>query len=136
MNFKNNSDQIISENVVAYIEGSSLPNEYLVLSAHLDHVGVEDGQIYNGADDDGSGTVAILEIAEAFKAAVKDGYRPKRSIVFLHVTGEERGLLGSRFYTDMDPIFPLENTVANLNIISNVNEDDIYVVYVGYTLTL
>ena len=116
LNFKNNSDQIISENVVAYIEGSSLPNEYLVLSAHLDHVGVEDGQIYNGADDDGSGTVAILEIAEAFKAAVKDGYRPKRSIVFLHVTAEEKGLLGSQYYTDMDPIFPLENTIANLNI--------------------
>ena len=87
-----------------------------MISAHLDHEGVKNGEIYNGADDDGSGTVAIMEIAEAFKAAADAGKGPKRSIVFLHVTGEERGLLGSRFYTDMDPIFPLENTVANLNI--------------------
>ena len=106
-----------SENVVAYIEGSEKPNEVLVLSAHLDHIGISsDGQIYNGADDDGSGTVAVLEIAKAFKAAVNDGNRPKRSILFLHVTGEELGLYGSRYYTDVDPVFPLENTIADLNI--------------------
>lgn len=105
-----------SENVVAYIEGSTKPEEVLVLSAHLDHVGVdEQGNVYNGADDDGSGNVAILEIAEAFNEAVKDGYRPKRSILFLHVTGEEKGLLGSKFYTE-NPIFPLEQTITNLNI--------------------
>jgi hypothetical protein len=105
-----------SENVVAYIKGSEKPDEILVVSAHLDHLGVKDGQIYNGADDDGSGTIAVLEIAEAFEKAVKDGYRPKRSILFLHVTGEEKGLLGSKYYTDVDPIFPLANTVADLNI--------------------
>lgn len=105
-----------TENVVAYIKGSSKPEEVLVISAHYDHVGVDDeGNVYNGADDDGSGNVAILEIAEAFKKAVEDGYRPKRSILFLHVTGEEKGLLGSKFYTE-NPIFPLEQTVTNLNI--------------------
>lgn len=105
-----------SENVVAFIEGSEKPEEIVVISAHLDHEGVKNGKVYNGADDDGSGTVAILEIAEAFQLAVKAGKRPKRSILFLHVTGEEKGLLGSKYYTDVEPIFPLENTVCDLNI--------------------
>ena len=104
-----------SENVLAYIEGSKKSDEIIVISAHLDHVGVEKGAIYNGADDDGSGTVAILEIAEAFQRAQMEGNGPKRSILFLHVTGEEKGLLGSRYYTE-NPIFPLANTIANLNI--------------------
>jgi len=106
-----------SENVVAYIKGSEKPDEIIVISAHLDHIGISgNGEINNGADDDGSGTVAVLEIAEAFKAAEKEGNGPKRSVLFLHVTGEELGLYGSRYYADVDPIFPLENTVANLNI--------------------
>lgn len=104
-----------SENVVAYIKGSEKPDEYLVISAHYDHIGVKGDKINNGADDDGSGTTAILEIAEAFKNASENGNPPKRSIVFLHVTGEEIGLFGSRYYTE-HPIFPLEKTVANLNI--------------------
>ncbi|ULC60756.1 M28 family metallopeptidase [Flaviramulus sp. BrNp1-15] len=106
-----------SENVLAYIKGSEKPDEVIVISAHLDHIGIsKNGDINNGADDDGSGTVAILEIAEAFKAAEKKGNGPKRSILFLHVTGEEIGLFGSRYYANEDPVFPLENTVANLNI--------------------
>lgn len=112
---KDKINEVASENVVAIIKGEEKPEEYIVISAHLDHEGVKNGKIYNGADDDGSGTVAILEIAEAFKQAQKDGNGPKRSIVFLHVTGEEKGLLGSKYYTD-NPIFPLENTVSNLNI--------------------
>ncbi|MBJ25046.1 MAG: peptidase M28 [Flavobacteriaceae bacterium] len=104
-----------TENVVAIIPGAEIPEEYIVISAHLDHVGVKNGQIYNGADDDGSGNVAMLEIAEAFQMAVNENNRPKRSIIFLHVTGEEKGLLGSRYYTE-NPLYPLENTVANLNI--------------------
>jgi Zn-dependent M28 family amino/carboxypeptidase len=121
-------------NVLAFIEGSEKPEEVLVLTAHLDHIGVEkDGQINNGADDDGSGNVAILEIAEAFQEAVKQGHRPKRSILFLHVTAEEKGLLGSKYYTD-NPVYPLENTVANLNIdmigrIDNLHEDNPNYVY-------
>ncbi|MFI8380250.1 M28 family metallopeptidase [Leeuwenhoekiella sp. NPDC079379] len=105
-----------SENVVAYIKGSTKPDEYIIISAHLDHVGVSDtGEVFNGADDDGSGTVGLLEIAEAFNEAVKAGYTPQRSIVFLHVTAEEKGLYGSRYYAE-NPIFPIANTVADLNI--------------------
>lgn len=112
-----NHDIKDSENVLAYIKGSEKPDEVLVISAHLDHIGISgNGDINNGADDDGSGTVAIIEIAEAFKSAEKEGNGPKRSILFLHVTGEEIGLFGSRYYTDVDPLFPLKNTVANLNI--------------------
>jgi len=114
---KGNSKEIDSENVVAILKGSEKPEEYLILSSHLDHIGVTaDGEINNGADDDGSGTVALLEIAQAFKTAADAGNGPKRSIVFLHVTGEEKGLLGSQYYTDVEPILPLKNTVANLNI--------------------
>ncbi|MFD1064329.1 M28 family metallopeptidase [Winogradskyella litorisediminis] len=103
-----------TQNVIAYIKGSDLPNEYLIVSAHSDHLGIENGEIHNGADDNGSGTSAILEIAEAFLLAKKQGINPKRSIVFLHATAEELGLIGSNFYT-ANPVFPLENTVANLN---------------------
>ncbi|WP_374958773.1 M28 family metallopeptidase [Gilvibacter sp.] len=104
-----------SENVLAFIKGSEFPDEVIVLSAHYDHVGTDKkGNVYNGADDDGSGTVSMLEMAQAFQQAVKEGNGPKRSILFLHVTGEEIGLYGSRYYTD-NPVYPLENTVCNLN---------------------
>ncbi len=126
---RGNEGEVDSENVIAIIEGTEKPDEYLILTAHLDHVGygrtgsrlrksyigeVKD-RIHNGADDDGSGTVAMLEIAQAFKQASKKGKGPKRSIVFLHVTGEEKGLLGSAYYSE-NPIYPLSNTVANLNL--------------------
>ncbi|WP_117881221.1 M28 family metallopeptidase [Aureibaculum luteum] len=104
-----------SENVVAYIKGTEKPDEYVVISAHYDHVGVKGGKVYNGADDDASGTTAVLEIAKAFQKAVKTGNGPKRSVVFLHVTGEEIGLYGSKYYTE-NPIFPLENTIVDLNM--------------------
>ncbi len=105
-----------TENVVAFLKGSEKPDEILVISSHYDHVGVDDqGNVYNGADDDGSGTVGVLEIAEAFAKAAEDGYTPKRSILFLNNTGEEKGLIGSKYYTQ-NPVFPLENTVADLNI--------------------
>ncbi len=112
--FKSKYVKTDSENVVAIIPGSTLPQEYIVLSAHYDHVGAKGDTIYNGADDDGSGTVALLEIAQAFKKAQDQGVGPKRSVVFLHVTGEEIGLYGSRYYTE-NPIYPLEQTVCNLN---------------------
>jgi Zn-dependent M28 family amino/carboxypeptidase len=105
-----------SENVIAFIEGCEKPEEVLIISAHLDHIGVTSkGEINYGADDDGSGTVSIIEIAEAFQLAKKEGHCPRRSIVFLHVTAEEIGLFGSKYYTE-HPVFPLENTIANLNI--------------------
>ena len=109
-------NSIDSYNVLGYIEGSDKANEVLVITSHLDHIGIEaDGQINNGADDDGSGTVAMMEIAEAFIMAKEDGNGPRRSLLFLHVSAEEKGLLGSKYYTD-NPIYPLTNTVANLNI--------------------
>lgn len=104
-----------SENIWAFIKGTEKPNEIIVISAHYDHVGMKNEEIYNGADDDGSGTVALLEIAQAFKTAQKEGFGPKRSILFLHVTGEEHGLHGSRYYSE-NPLFPLKNTVADINI--------------------
>ncbi|MCZ4318691.1 M28 family metallopeptidase [Aequorivita viscosa] len=125
--FEGRRDPQETENVVAFIKGSEKPEEIIVISAHLDHVGVDNsGNVFNGADDDGSGTVAIMEIAQAFKQAVKDGHPPKRSILFLHVTGEEIGLYGSRYYTE-NPLFPLENTVCNLNIdmIGRIDPDKI-----------
>jgi len=108
-------EAVKTENVVAIIEGKTTPEEYIVISSHLDHIGLENGEINNGADDDGSGSVALLEIAQAFQAAVDAGEGPDRSIVFLHVSGEEKGLLGSKYYTN-NPLYPLANTVANLNI--------------------
>lgn len=114
--FRGYTHGLDSENVLAYIKGSEKPDEIVVISAHLDHVGMdENGNIYNGADDDGSGTVSVMEMARAFQAAAKDGSGPKRSILFLHVTGEEIGLFGSRYYVE-NPVFPLKNTVCNLNI--------------------
>ena len=112
---EDNINWVKTENVAAIIEGSTYPNEYIVLTAHLDHVGIEDGEIFNGADDDGSGSMALLEIAEAFKLAEIDGNRPKRSIVILHVSAEEKGLLGSKYYTD-NPLYPLDETITNLNV--------------------
>ena len=114
-----------SENIWAYIEGSEKPNEVIVISAHYDHVGMKNGEVFNGADDDGSGTVALLEIAKAFQQAKKDGHGPKRSILFLHVTGEEHGLHGSRYYSE-NPLFPLANTVADLNIDMIGRRDDLH----------
>ena len=86
-----------------------------MISSHLDHIGIKNGEINNGADDDGSGTVALLEIAEAFKMAADVGQGPKRSLIFLHVTGEEKGLLGSSYYAN-NPLYPLAQTMTNLNV--------------------
>ncbi|WP_139957864.1 M28 family metallopeptidase [Flavicella sediminum] len=104
-----------SENVLAFVQGSEFPDEIIVLSAHYDHIGTKGDRIFNGADDDASGTVAILEIAEAFQLAANAGQGPKRSLLFLNLTAEEKGLYGSKWYVK-NPIFPLKNHVANLNI--------------------
>ncbi|WMJ75466.1 M28 family peptidase [Cytophagaceae bacterium ABcell3] len=110
------TDSIVNtENILGFIEGGDKKEEIIVLTAHYDHLGIENGKIYNGADDDGSGTVALIEIAEAFAMAARDGHRPRRSILIMPVTAEEKGLMGSEYYTD-NPVFPLENTVTNLNI--------------------
>ncbi len=112
---------IHTKNVLAFLEGADpeLKDEVIVLTAHYDHVGIGQpdstgDKIYNGADDDGSGTVALINVAKAFKDAEQNGAKPKRSILFLHVSGEEKGLLGSRYYSD-HPVIPIEKTIANLN---------------------
>ncbi|NNK59143.1 MAG: M28 family peptidase [Flavobacteriaceae bacterium] len=105
-----------TENVLAYIEGTTKPQELIVISAHYDHEGIDDeGNIYFGADDDASGTAALLEMAQAFNKAKKEGFGPDRSLLFLHTTAEEIGLQGSLYYTE-NPAFPLDQTIANLNI--------------------
>ena len=115
MNLNIKGVEVETENVAAIIKGSKFPEEYIVFSSHLDHIGIKNGEINNGADDDGSGTVALLEIAEAFKMAADVGQGPKRSLIFLHVTGEEKGLLGSSYYAN-NPLYPLTQTMTNLNV--------------------
>ena len=107
--------EILTENILGFIEGTDKKDELLIISAHYDHLGVIDGEVYNGADDDGSGTVALLEMAEAFSKAKSEGNGPRRSILFLAFAGEEKGLLGSKYYVNK-PFFPLKKTIANLNI--------------------
>ncbi len=122
---KREEEKLNAENVLCFIEGSDpvLKNEIVVISAHYDHIGIVNGQINNGADDDGSGTVSALEIAEAFVDAKKNGHGARRSILILNVSGEEKGLLGSEWYSDF-PVFPLENTVCDLNIDMIGRKDD------------
>jgi len=104
-------------NVVAALEGSDprLKNEWVIVSAHFDHNGADATQIFNGADDNGSGTVALIEIAEAYALAAKDGHRPKRSVLFAAWNSEERGLLGAWAYTEQ-PLAPLSTIAAVLNM--------------------
>lgn len=104
-----------TENALGFVEGSDKKDEILVVSAHHDHLGIIDGKVFNGADDDGSGTSALINLAEAFAQAKKDGHGPRRSILFLSVTGEEKGLFGSEYYA-AHPVFPLASTVADLNV--------------------
>lgn len=129
-------EHITSENVLGYVEGSDLKDELIVVTAHYDHIGKQGEFINNGADDDGSGTVTVLEVAEAFVEAKEAGNGPRRSILFMTVSGEEKGLFGSKYYTEY-PIFPLEKTIANLNIdmVGRIDpyhaEDSNYVYIIG-----
>ncbi|MDF3076744.1 MAG: family peptidase [Sphingobacteriaceae bacterium] len=118
MKYTVSPQELTANEVLAYLPGTDLKDEVLVLSAHYDHIGLtgkEDDKVNNGADDDGSGTTALLEIAKAFMAAKAEGKGPRRSILFLGNVGEEKGLLGSEYYTK-NPVFPLKKTVANLNM--------------------
>ena len=105
------------ENVLGYVRGNDpvLAEELVIVSAHYDHLGMRKESIFYGADDNASGTSTVLEIAEAMSMASKAGAGPKRSVLFLLVSGEEKGLLGSQYYAE-HPVFPLEKTIANVNI--------------------
>lgn len=107
--------KITSENVMGYLEGSDLKDEIVVVTSHYDHLGRRGDKIFNGADDDGSGTAGVMEMAQAFAIAKAEGNGPRRSMLFLAFTGEEKGLLGSEYYA-ANPVFPLENTIVDLNM--------------------
>jgi hypothetical protein len=115
-NYKFNKERTIinASNVLGIIEGTDKKDEYVFLTAHYDHLGKHDGKIYYGADDDGSGTCGVIAMANAFAQAAKDGIRPRRTIVFMTVSGEEKGLWGSEYYSD-HPIYPLDKTTVDLN---------------------
>jgi len=136
IDFARKEKKLISSNVMGYIEGGDKKDELVIITAHYDHIGVDGKEVYNGADDDGSGTVATLEIAQAFAQAKAEGHGPRRSVMILNVSAEEKGLLGSQYYTE-NPIFPLANTVADLNIdmIGRVDvqhkDNDNYVYLIG-----
>ena len=106
---------INGRNVIGVIPGSDLSEEYLLITAHYDHIGKKGKDINNGADDNASGTSTVLEIADAFFGAYKSGHGPRRTVVCMLVTGEEKGLLGSRYYVN-NPTFPLDQSIANINI--------------------
>ena len=115
-----NEVKVRAENVLGFLEGSDpkLKDEVLVITGHYDHIGLTTSgtdKVNNGADDDGSGTTGVLLIADAFTRAKKAGHGPKRSILFMTVVGEEKGLLGSEWYSE-NPVFPLDKTITNLNI--------------------
>ena len=110
-----NTEELRGQNIIAYLRGENNDSEVVIISAHYDHLGIRDSLTYYGADDNASGTAAVLEIARIFSAAATDGYKPRRSILFLNVSGEEIGLLGSAWYVN-HPALPLSKTIADLNI--------------------
>lgn len=112
--YENKSNVIEASNVLGLIEGTDKKDEYVFLTAHYDHLGKRNGKIYYGADDDGSGTVAVIQMAAAFLKAKAEGKGPRRTIVFMTVSGEEKGLWGSEYYSD-HPVLPLDKTSVDLN---------------------
>ncbi|MFN4233427.1 MAG: M28 family metallopeptidase [Bacteroidia bacterium] len=118
------SKSVHTQNVLGFIKGKT--DETVVISSHYDHLGIKDGKIYYGADDNASGTTAVLNLATAFSNAIKSGFIPKRNILFITFSGEEIGLLGSKHYTDIDPIIPLKNIAVNINIDMIGRSDYIY----------
>ena len=123
LNFKKDFDVTQASNVLGMIEGTDKKDEWIIISAHYDHVGIINGKLHPGADDDGSGTVGVLEVAEAFAKAKAAGKGPRRNILFLAVSGEEKGLWGSAYYAD-HPVFPLEKTSIDINIDMIGRKDD------------
>ncbi len=136
LNMSKNERSIAGDNVLGYVEGTDpeRKDEVVVVTAHYDHLGKRGNDIFNGADDNGSGTSTVLEVAEAFAQAKKQGNGPRRSVLFMLVTGEEKGLLGSKYYAER-PVFPIENTVANVNVdmvgrVDKKHEDNPNYIYV------
>lgn len=115
LDFQKSTEVRHSTDVIGVLPGTDKADEYIFVTGHYDHLGMHDGKIWFGADDDGSGTCAVLEIANAFAKAAEAGKRPRRTMVFMTVSGEEEGLWGSAYYTN-HPVFPLAKTSVDLNI--------------------
>lgn len=115
LNFTKNQKLIEGRNIIAYFEGSSKTDETVIISAHYDHIGKRGDVTYFGADDNGTGTTTLLEFAEALSKAEKDHKLPARNIMLLWMTGEEKGLLGSKYYAE-HPVIPIKNTIVDVNI--------------------
>ena len=113
--FKKDRTTTLASNVLGVVEGSDKKDEYIFVTAHYDHLGMRNGVIYNGADDDGSGTVAVMAMGAAFAKAKAEGNGPRRTMVFMTLSGEEKGLWGSEYYSD-HPVYPLDKTSVDLNI--------------------
>jgi len=117
---ENTLRNVASKNVIALLPGADpkLRNEYVIYTAHWDHLGrdtrLQGDQIYNGAADNAAGVAVLLELAQAYRA-LPAGQQPRRSILFLSITAEEKGLLGSRYYAH-EPLYPLTSTLANINM--------------------
>ena len=127
----------LTANVIGVLPGShpQKKDEHIVITAHFDHLGKRGSDIFNGADDNASGTSTVVELAEAFSTAAAFDRRPDRSIIFLLVSGEEKGLLGSKFYTDY-PLIPLNQTTTNVNIdmvgrVDKLHDDPNYIYVIG-----
>ena len=125
-----------ANNIVGFIEGRTKKDEIVVVSAHYDHLGKKGDEIFNGADDNASGSATLMELARVFQTAVNRAERPDRSIAFIWFAGEEKGLLGSEYYGDF-PVFPLEKTMTDVNIDmvgrtdSNYDTDSTYIYVIG-----
>jgi hypothetical protein len=115
LELRKNTEHLESSNVIGMLQGTDKSDEAIIITSHFDHLGKKDSTIYYGADDDGSGTVTVLEIAQAFSDAAKEGLRPKRNVIFMTVSGEEKGLWGSSYYSQ-NPAFPLSKTSVDINI--------------------
>ena len=135
--FEKSRTTTMASNVLGVIEGSDKKDEYVFVTAHYDHIGISaNGQVNNGADDDGSGTVAVMQIGEAFLKAKAEGKGPRRTVVIMTVSGEEKGLWGSEYYSD-HPVLPLAKTTVDLNIdmigridTERIKDDSLNYVYV------
>ena len=115
ISISNSPSELVGENIIGMVEGAEEKGQFIVISAHYDHLGIVDSMIYPGADDNASGTSAVLELARIFSKSGKESGKLKRSILFAFFSGEENGLLGSSYFVK-NPVVPLQNIVANLNI--------------------
>ncbi|MCB0659449.1 MAG: M28 family peptidase [Saprospiraceae bacterium] len=135
MNMSKEVKTMEGNNVMGFIEGKSKKDEIIIVSAHYDHLGKKGDEIFNGADDNGSGTVTLMELARLFQTAVNRAERPERSIAFVWVAGEEKGLLGSKYYVN-NPVFPLDKTMVDVNIDMVGRIDDVHLTDTSYVYVI